>query len=323
MGGGCLAATTPISNCNLYSSSAVCSSCLSGYYLQNSKCQPCSMLCTSCYGLHFGQCSACASNAVLFNQMCLPINYLANSQYQLYYSYPSSSLLLSGGSLDCNRYLYSGTSLALSLTKLAASQIRVSWRLFSIGGSTTYSVSFSTSTGTSTSTFSSSSSSGDSFNLCSTNSSVSYSTGRESSHLLSAIKYNSTLTFSTNNGVNIALQQVLIVAEMCNSLCVECSSVLCTQCELTNLYTQDAYCVYTCSSGYYIFDNLTNIYNPHSCVQQCPVGTYPRSTDLTCALCVSPCLSCLNDNYCLSCIVNYFLTEQNTCVQNCPYRYFG
>ena len=206
MGGGCLAATTLVSNCNLYSSSAVCSSCLSGYYLQSSKCQPCSMLCTACYGLHFGQCTACATNAVLFNQMCMPINYIANSQYQLYYSYPSSSLLLSGGSIDCNRYLYSGTSLALTLTKLAASQIRISWRLFSIGGSTTYSVSFSTSTGTAVSTFSTSSSSGDSFTLCSSNISATYSTGREFSHLISVIKYNSTLTISTNNGINLALQ---------------------------------------------------------------------------------------------------------------------
>jgi hypothetical protein len=51
-----------------------------------------------------------------------------------------------------------------------------------------------------------SSSSGDSFNLCSTNTSVNYNTGRESSYLISAIKYNSSITFSTNNGVYLALQ---------------------------------------------------------------------------------------------------------------------
>lgn len=92
---------------------------------------------------------------------------------------------------------------------------------------------------------------------------------------------------------------------------------------MSNLFTQDAYCVYTCSSGYYIFDNSSNIFNPKSCVQTCPVGTYALSTNLSCAICVSPCLSCLNDLFCLSCIQGYFLTPDNTCSVLCPYRYYG
>jgi len=78
---------------------------------------------------------------------------------------------------------------------------------------------------------------------------------------------------------------------------------------MSNLYTQDAYCVYTCSSGYYIHINSSNINNPKSCVQTCPIGTYAFSTNLSCVNCKSPCLSCTNDNFCLSCIVGYFLTS--------------
>lgn len=111
--------------------------------------------------------------------------------------------------------------------------------------------------------------------------------------------------------------------DRCNSLCVECSSVLCTQCLLSNLYTQDAYCVYTCSSGYYLYYNSSSVYDPNSCVQTCPTTTYALSTNLTCASCVAPCLSCLNDAFCLSCLPDYFLTQANTCQKICPYQYYG
>lgn len=313
-----MASTATIANCNTYSSATACSTCLAGYYLANSVCQPCSILCSACYGLHFGQCTACNSMAALFNQMCIPNNYLTNTQYQLYFSYPSAASLLSGGNADCNRYLYSGQTITLTLNSLAGYKVSAYWRLFSIGGSTTYTVALTNSGGTQSNTFTTS---GSAFTLCSTSSNT-YSLSIANLNF-TTVKVNNTLTFSTNNGIALALQEVLIVVDMCNSLCVECSTVLCTQCLLSNLYTQDAYCVYTCSSGYYLHYNSSSLFNPNSCVQQCPVGTYPLSTNLTCQTCVSPCLSCLNDKFCLSCIANYFLTQANTCQQICPYQYFG
>jgi hypothetical protein len=42
------------------------------------------------------------------------------------------------------------------------------------------------------------------------------------------VKVNNTLTFSTNNGISLGLQEILVVVDMCNYLCIECSSVLCT-----------------------------------------------------------------------------------------------
>jgi hypothetical protein len=92
---------------------------------------------------------------------------------------------------------------------------------------------------------------------------------------------------------------------------------------MSNLYTQDASCVYTCSSGYYIYINTSSPTGQNSCLQQCPTGSFALSTNLSCIACTSPCLSCLNQNYCLSCITDYYLAPDNTCLQVCPYQYFG
>jgi len=151
--GGCNLATTLISNCNLYSSPSSCGTCSSSYYISSGKCLPCSILCTSCYGLHFGLCTVCSSSASLFNQMCLANKYNSNSEYQLYYTYPSINNLLSGGVEDCNNYLYKSSSISISLNNLGGSKLRLKWRLFSIDGSTTYSVSITNTGGTFSNTF--------------------------------------------------------------------------------------------------------------------------------------------------------------------------
>ena len=320
--GGCVLATSSIDNCNTYQNATSCATCLSSYYLSNSLCYSCSILCTICYGLHFGACTACVSTATLFNQMCLVNNYISNTVYQLYYSFPSASSVLTQGTQDCNHYLYSGTTITLGFNGLATSKITIKWRLFSIGGSSTYNLVWSNSGTNQTTTYSTSSSSGQAFPLCSSNSSQLYYL-HIGSQTLSTIKINNSLSLTTNNGISLGVQEVLVVGTKCNSLCIECSDVICTQCLMSNLYTQDAYCVYSCSSGYYIYINSSSTTNPNTCVQQCPTGTYALSTNLSCAQCVSPCLSCLNQNFCLSCIASYFLTQQNTCQQICPYQYYG
>jgi hypothetical protein len=66
----------------------VCSVCDSTYYLNSNICYPCSLLCSTCDGSHFGQCLSCNSNAGLFNKMCLIINFPTVSTYNLFYSFP-------------------------------------------------------------------------------------------------------------------------------------------------------------------------------------------------------------------------------------------
>lgn len=291
--GGCLPAVTAIDNCNTYQNSTACSTCASGYYLSSIQCYPCSILCSSCYGLHFGQCTACNTNTNLYNQMCLPDKYLSNSIYQLYFSFPSANSFIQQGSQDCNHYLYSGTTVSLTIKDLSSSKVTIKWRLFSVMGSTSYNLGWTNTAGTQNFTFITSSSQGQAFPLCTTNSSFLYYLHKGEQDL-STIKITNTLSFSTNNGVSLAVQEVLLVVQMCNSLCIECSDTACTQCLMSNLYTQDAYCVYTCSSGYYIYENITNANNQNSCVQQCPTGTYALSTNLSCVQCTSPCFSCMS-----------------------------
>jgi hypothetical protein len=318
-GGACLTVTTAVSNCNNYQSASSCSSCLSGYYLSSAKCQPCSILCTTCTALHFGACSACATSAGLFNQMCLPTKYLSSSSYQLYYSFPSASTITTQGAQDCNHYLYSGTTLSLSLNSLAGSKVTLKWRVFSVGVSSSYSVGWTNTAGTSSFSFTTSSSVGEAFALCSSSPSSLYylHIGQQD---ISSIKTSNSLIFTSSSGASLALQEVLLVITMCNSLCVECSTTVCTSCQMSNLYTEGANCVYSCSSGYYIYANATSGQN--GCVQSCPSATFAMTSNLSCVSCLAPCSTCLDQTQCLSCLTGYFL-KGTQCLQTCPYQYYG
>lgn len=203
--GGCVKASTSIDNCNTFQNSTACSACISSYYLSSNLCYPCSILCTACYGFHFGACTTCSSTSTLFNQICLVNNYISKNTYQLYYSFPSASSYMTQGTQDCNHYLYSGSTLKISLNSLAASKVVISWRLFSVGGSTTYGLTWSNTGGNQSFTFSTSSSSGQAFPLCSTNTSQLYYLHIGSQNL-STVKVNNTFSLATNNGILLALQ---------------------------------------------------------------------------------------------------------------------
>ena len=159
-GAACSTISTAIDNCDTYQAATTCATCQSGYYLSNGKCTSCSILCSSCTGIHFGTCSACNSNSVLYNQMCIPNRYSSTSAFQLYYSFPSAASIATQGTQNCNRYLYSGTTLSIALNSLGASKVTVKWRLFSVGASTSYSVGWTNSAGTSSYSFSTSTSQG-------------------------------------------------------------------------------------------------------------------------------------------------------------------
>lgn len=118
--GACSAVTTSVSNCLTYSSSTVCSKCSSSYYLSSNTCYPCSLLCTTCDGPHFGRCSVCSSNAAFFNKMCLITNFPSTSTYNLYYSFPASLGLITSGTLSCASQYITGLSITINLNYLKA-----------------------------------------------------------------------------------------------------------------------------------------------------------------------------------------------------------
>ena len=321
-GGNCFPATTAVDNCNTYQTGTSCATCLSGYYLTNSVCSPCSILCTTCTGIHFGTCSACTTNSQLFNQMCLPDPHISTSVYQLYYSMPSSSSIVSQGTQDCNHFLYSGSTIALQINDLAASQVTLKWRVFSVGTASPYTFSWTNTGGTTSFSFATSSSAGQAFPLCSSAPSSLYYLHIGQQDITSVMASNS-LSLVGGSGTVLAIQEVLLTVTRCNSLCVECSSTTCTKCLMTNLYTQGAHCVYSCSSGYYIYTTAANSTTQNTCVQTCPSGSFALASNLSCVACTSPCSTCSSQTKCLSCVSAFFLTSDGQCLATCPYQYYG
>ena len=135
--------------------------------------------------------------------MCIPDQYLSTSVYQSYYSFPSASSYVAQGVQDCNHFLYSGTTVSIKLNDLAASKVTLKWRIFSIGSTSSYTLSWTNSAGTQTYSFSTSSSAGQAFNLCSSNPSSLYylHIGQQD---ITTIKTSNTLSFTASG--TLALQ---------------------------------------------------------------------------------------------------------------------
>ena len=67
----------------------------------------------------------------------------------------------------------------------------------------------------------------------------------------------------------------------------------------------------TCISNYYLQLNSS------TCVATCISGYYPA--DGQCKQCVSPCLTCLSLNNCITCMSGFFyFPSGNNCVSSCP-----
>ena len=154
--------------------------------------------------------------------MCLPDQYLSTSVYQSYYSFPSASSLVTQGTQDCNHFMYSGATVTLNLNDLGASKVTLKWRIFSVGSAASYTLSWTNSAGTQSYSFSTSSSSGQAYPLCGSSPSSLYHLhiGQQD---ITSIKASNTLSFSVS-GLSLALQEVLVTATKCNSLCSECSA---------------------------------------------------------------------------------------------------
>lgn len=151
--GGCSAVTTLIPNCIAYSNQTTntinkCTSCATSFYLSSTslQCIPCSLTCTACYGDHFGRCTACATTAKLFNQMCLPLPYIDSNKMQLYFTPAANIANFVGGSAYCAGLMYQGSTISISLNNMAAYKLLISYRLLTDIAGQQFSVTLNTST---------------------------------------------------------------------------------------------------------------------------------------------------------------------------------
>lgn len=136
-GGGCSPVLTPIANCLVSSNQTTnsinkCTTCSPNFYLSSSslQCIPCSLTCSACYGDHFGRCTACNNNSKLFNQMCLPYPYLDSNKMQLFYTPSANGGLFSGGTVMCGGLMLQGTTISVDLSGLAAYKLVVNCKIF-------------------------------------------------------------------------------------------------------------------------------------------------------------------------------------------------
>lgn len=89
----------------------------------------------------------------------------------------------------------------------------------------------------------------------------------------------------------------------CHMTCIKCSgkeSTQCTQCNDSYILTDEGRCV-----------------DIHQ-LQSCDPGHYFNTSTSSCIPCPSKCDNCTNDAKCLSCIDNYYLLSDGTCVEACP-----
>jgi hypothetical protein len=81
-----------VSGCLFYSMLAngtlICANCSAGLFNLTGVCSyGCSVLCSSCFGAHYGLCYDCQTNSVLANMQCIPqYNIEGGAAFQLYYT---------------------------------------------------------------------------------------------------------------------------------------------------------------------------------------------------------------------------------------------
>jgi proprotein convertase subtilisin/kexin type 5 len=118
----------------------------------------------------------------------------------------------------------------------------------------------------------------------------------------------------------------------CAGDCKTCSvtTTNCTSCKILNL--EGNACVSNCTVGSIPISQICTsclgglspqkYLTANTCQQTCPNFTYPNSSTLTCASCVSPCSLCTAFSSCLSCATSFFL-EGTNCVSNCSVSFTG
>ena len=100
-----LSNSSVFSQCSAYiqlaNSSVICGNCSLGWFNSTPGCSyGCSVLCTSCYGPHFGLCWSCRNNAYLSNLQCLPLfNTKGGAAFQLHYTASNNPTVFSLGAI--------------------------------------------------------------------------------------------------------------------------------------------------------------------------------------------------------------------------------
>lgn len=106
---------------------------------------------------------------------------------------------------------------------------------------------------------------------------------------------------------------VSFACKNCSSECASCFGSQSTQCNSCQNYNGNDYFL---------------VHGTNFCNITCPDGQYKNSTDFTCKLCSTGCLTCTNTSLvCLSCGFspqgyNLYLYE-NKCLMSCPKGYWG
>lgn len=140
------------------------------------------------------------------------------------------------------------------------------------------------------------------------------------------------------------------VCETCSAPCATCTGVLsCLSCsgsfllvnssclsecptgtfaQVINNISQCSTCSNLCADCAYLANNCTLCLNStylfnNQCLdpQNCPLTTYPDISTLHCSPCLSPCSTCLNGTFCLSCQGSlYLLSSAGSCfsAETCP-----
>lgn len=95
----------------------------------------------------------------------------------------------------------------------------------------------------------------------------------------------------------------------------------CSPCSTTCSTCSNSTSCLSCNTSSYL-----NVYFPseYTCISasSCSVGYYIDSSfgPLLCSKCLSPCSSCLNNSYCLSCLLG--INYKGSCKSNCPTGFF-
>ena len=91
--------------------------------------------------------------------------------------------------------------------------------------------------------------------------------------------------------------------QSCHVTCAKCSgkeSTQCTQCYESYVHTDDGRCI-----------DVREL-------RSCDSGHYFNTSSSACIPCPSLCANCSQDAKCLSCVDNYFLLSDGSCVESCP-----
>lgn len=141
---------------------------------------------------------------------------------------------------------------------------------------------------------------------------------------------------------------VTLRCDACNSNCLTCSNTttFCLTCNNTlGLYFENNVCRSNCSYNYFLVNNICtycalpckicsgsinscsscyiNSTNPiffnSFCISsnQCPIGHYVNSTNLSCEVCPTNCSQCTSSTVCSSCSLGYYLYG-TLCLSTCP-----